>query len=313
MSKPIPMPLNRPWPQLLVCVLLLLIAATSQAGPHSPMLHRVMVHDNIEREFFVFVPDGADAGKPMPVVLAIHGYTSTATGFAASHGMNRHAQANGYIVVYPQGSHFVVDEGVTPYRVTSWNDLAANLSPPNPSAGPHCTATHDPYPCPAECGQCNSCAWTSCYDDLGFIEKVLDTVAAEFSTDTARYYLLGVSNGGMMALRLGCNLSNRFAAVAPIIAQLAPGFECGPTTQLPMLHLAGGEDNTVRIDGKPAGDGFIYATAEATAQTWADALECTDQPAPWSNRYADQGGLQCTAYSQCSVAGQQVVSCGNII
>ncbi|MFT5483191.1 MAG: polyhydroxybutyrate depolymerase [Halieaceae bacterium] len=294
----------------LLLSLLMLVAMTGHTLAENTLQHRTLNFEGIEREYFVYLPGAVKAGKPLPVVLAIHGYTSTATGFAASHGMNLHAEANDYIVVYPQGTHFGVDASAASYRVTSWNDLAANLAPAKD--GPeHCTVDRDPYPCPAECGQCSRCAWTSCYDDVGFLNAVLDKVEAEFSTDTKRYYMLGVSNGGMMALRMACNHSERFAAVAPIIAQLAPGFECGPSTNLPMMHLAGAKDDTVRIDGKPGGDGFIYATAKVTAETWAHALQCKAGPQPWSNALSKQGSLNCTAYSNCAQEGQQVVSCVN--
>lgn len=270
------------------------------------MVRRTISHDGIEREYFVHVPQGS--GDHLPVLIGIHGYTSTATGFAAAHGLNRHADEHGYIAVYPQGSHFLADdEQGQPYRVTSWNDLAANLGPKR--EGPHCVADSDRYPCPAECGECNHCAWTSCYDDVGFIEKMLDAVQSEFQTDSSRYYLLGVSNGGMMTLRLACNLSGRFAAIAPIIGQLAPGYACGPDVDLPMLHLFGGEDNTVRFDGNPGGDGFIYTSAAETAAVWSSALACATGPTAWGNEISQSAGLVCTAYSDCRVDGHEVVSC----
>ena len=270
------------------------------------MLRGTITHDGIEREYFVHVPK--DGGDNLPVVVGVHGYTSTATGFAASHGLNRHADEHGYIAVYPQGSHFVAEgPQESSYRITSWNDLASNLGPKD--KGPHCTVDSVQYPCPPECGECNRCAWTSCYDDVGLIEKILDAVQAEYQTDSSRYYLLGVSNGGMMALRLGCNLSGRFAAVAPIIGQLAPGYACGPGTDLPMLHLFGAEDDTVRFDGKPGGDGFIYTTATETAEVWAAAMACETGPASWENEISNSGGLACTAYSDCRTEGHEVVSC----
>lgn len=149
----------------------------------------------------------------------------------------------------------------------------------------------------------------SCYDDVGFLSRVLNQVEAEFNTDLQRYYLLGVSTGGMMAFRVGCDLSARFAAVAPINGQLAPGYACGPSTDLPMIHLAGGLDNTIRPDGKPGRDGYIYTSGEDSAAVWAKKLQCDTGPAPWSNKLARQSGLSCTAYTDCRVAGQEVVSC----
>lgn len=270
------------------------------------MVRRTLVHDGIEREFFVHVPYGKD--ESLPVVLALHGYTSTATGFQAAHDLNAHADKSGYIIVYPQGSHFVAeDPDGGPYRVTSWNDLAANLG--LKAEGPHCTADAFEYPCPPECGACDRCSWTSCYDDVGFIDRLLDVVHAEFGTDETRTYVLGVSNGAMLALRLGCSRAERFAAVAPIIGQLAPGYACSPAVDLPMLHLYGGKDDTVRFDGQPAGDGFLYTTAESTARVWAGSLACEAGPEAWANATSVEAGLTCTAYSDCRVPGHEVVSC----
>jgi len=274
------------------------------------MLRRTIQHDGIEREYFVHIPDGAIIGEDeLPLVVAVHGYTSTATGFEAAHGLRPHADQHGYIVVYPQGSHFnVTVDDSQQYRVTSWNDLAANL--PETTDGPHCSADSLQYPCPPECADCSRCAWTSCYDDVGFLDKMLNAMQAEFPVDPDRLYLLGVSNGGMMVLRAGCDLSDRFAAVAPIIGQLAPGYDCGPTTDLPMLHLYGGKDETVRYDGKPGKeDGFIYTSAADTAATWAQDMACETGPVPWQSDLSVAAGLVCSAYADCRVAGQEVVSC----
>lgn len=294
-------------------VLLGAVSDSSQsvnASDHGSMLRRTMQHDGIEREYFVHIPAGAVIGAAeLPAVVALHGYTSTATGFQAAHGLNRHADGHSYIVVYPQGSHFSVADGQNrPFLITSWNDLAANQPPT--TAGPHCTADSDRYPCPPECGECTRCGWTTCYDDVGFLSKMLDALETEFPIDKQRLYLLGVSNGGMMTLRVGCDLSGRFAAVAPIIGQLAPGHACGPDTDLPMLHLFGGQDETVRYDGNPGrDDGFIYTSAADTAAEWASAMACRTGPVPWHNEISESAGLVCSAHSDCRVEGHEVVSC----
>ena len=270
------------------------------------MVKKTFTHNGVERDYFVFVPEG-DFTEPLPVVFGIHGYTSTATGFEAVHGINRHAQENHYISVYPQGMHFRVDS----YQITSWNDEAANKagSPTDPL--PHCTADAHQYDCPPDCGSCSRCAWTSCTDDVGFISAVIDRVEVEYDVDPNRFYLLGVSNGGMMTLRLGCDLSHRFAAISPIIAQLAPGFACGPETSLPMLHLFGEQDDTVRSDGKPAADGFMYETPETTLAMWAESLSCEVDASEWSTTVTRENGLVCEGYTDCATKGHQAVSCAD--
>lgn len=284
--------------------------AAGAAAASAPMLRRTIQHDGVEREYFVHLPDQNTGPRArLPVVVGIHGYTSTATGFQLAHDLNRHADKHGYIIVYPQGSHFrAADAQGKPVLITTWNDLTANQ--PQPTAGPHCTDASAHYPCPPECGECGRCAWQSCYDDVGFITKVLDQVQVEFRVDERRVYLLGVSSGATMALRLGCSLSDRFAAIAPIIGQPLPGHACSPFVDTPMLHLFGAKDEVIRYDGKAGqADGFIYTSAADTAAAWAAGLACQAGPNRWQSAISERAGLECTAYSHCRVEGQEVVSC----
>jgi polyhydroxybutyrate depolymerase len=285
---------------------LLVVAVMPQllaADPYPALEHRKFAHDGVQREYFVHVPE-YPAG-PLPVVLALHGYTSTATGFAAFHDLRLHADENAYIVVYPQGTHFVASDTENPYRITSWNLFGVAI--PDSGAGPLCTEEAYEYLVPPDCETSNRCTWASCGDDIGYFEKLLDDVAAEFNTDTNRYYVLGMSNGGMMTLRLGCDMSDRFAAIAPIDAQLANGYNCGPDTDLPMIHLSGGKDDTVRGDGQPGGDGFIYVSIRDTTSIWAKALQCDAHEKPWTSPAAAAAGLECMAFSYFNVGGLVVV------
>lgn len=271
-----------------------------------------MEHDGIEREYLVFRPPGTE-GRPLPLLVALHGYGTTASGFAATYGLNSHAAAHGYTIVYPQGSQFMGRFGEDPdasaVLVTSWNDLASNFTPA-PGAGPHCTEDRYRYPCPPECGSCNHCAWTSCYDDLGFLKRVLEQASARYATDNGRIYLLGNSNGAMMAMRWGCDAPGSFAAVVALIAQMPPGFECTPgKTGLPLLHLAGARDDTVGHDGTATSSGWIFASRDATQAVWAEGMACRGNPLSWRTPLSEAQGLQCKAMVDCPVAGDEVVAC----
>lgn len=276
-------------------------------NPELPaMERRSLVHDGIEREYFVFVPPALkESGAAAPVLIHLHGYTSTATGYQAYHGSNRHAAKAGYIAVYPQGSHFMAGAGDRAFQITSWNDLAGNLT--IPGGRPHCSTEFTPAPCPPECGSCSRCAWTSCYDDAGFLKQVIGDVDKYYNTQPRRRYLLGVSNGAMMALRLACLAPEDFGAVVAVIAQLAPGFACAPKQDLPLLHLAGGRDNTVRPDGG-LGGGYYYESIARTTEVWGDAMDCA-APAVWANNLTRERSLNCEARQNCRIKGQDVISC----
>lgn len=284
----------------------LLLAAQAFAADDA-MQRFVLMHEGIEREYFVHVPRAAEG--PLPVVIGLHGYTSTATGFEHVHNLNKHADANGYLAVYPQSTHFLVEgQSDTPVRITTWNSYGADG--PDPDAPPHCTAGSARYPCPPGCGECHRCQWEPCTNDVEFIDKVLDDLQARFTTDESRYYVLGVSNGAMLTTRIACDLAGRFAAAAPIIGLQPPGHACAPGADLPMLFLMGALDETIRYDGKAGkDDGFIYATLAESARVHAAAMRCETGPQHWSSALAAAAGVECTAYSDCRVPGHEVVSC----
>ncbi len=300
----------------IACVLAMAVVAacTTYTGPSlsgldhelQPMERRAFTHQGVTREYFVFVPpELRDEDVAAPVLFHLHGYTSTATGYQAYHGSNYHAQKAGYIAVYPQGSHFFTGTGEMSQQITSWNDLAGNIELEN--ARRHCPDTLQPAPCPPECDSCTRCAWTSCYDDVGFLKEVATRVDEEFNTDPSRRYLLGVSNGAMMALRMGCARSKLFGAVVAVIGQLAPGHGCAPSSDLPLLHVAGGRDNAVRPDGG-LGSGYYYESVSDTVNIWADAMDCA-APTPLRHPIANSHALDCSSRQNCRTGNQEVVSC----
>ena len=138
---------------------------------------------------------------------------------------------------------------------------------------------------------------------------MLDDVASEFNTDTSRHYLLGNSNGGGMAMRLGCDYPERFAAIGVSIYQMPPGHTCGPKEGLPMLHLYGEKDDGVGHDGTATSSGWIYTSAAKNTSDWSRAMGCKGEPRKWRTAITEAHGLACTAYSDCPSADQEVVSC----
>tara|TARA_B100000497_G_scaffold11469_1_gene13063 strand:- start:8858 stop:10015 length:1158 start_codon:yes stop_codon:yes gene_type:complete len=295
-------------------ILLMLAVLALHIGFAESVRASMVSHDLVfageSRHYFVFVPSSYDIQTPLPVVFGLHGYTSTATGFATAHGLDHHAEKHGYIAVFPQGSSFTANEAETSdsQLITSWNDMAANLADKGDTL--HCVAESFTYPCPPNCESCSSCMWTSCGDDLEYLNRVLADIKARYQTDSSRYYVLGVSNGAMMALRWACDSSEHFAAVASIIGQLAPGFACQPSTKLPLIHLTGALDDVVREDGKPASDGFMYETAEKTQALWATALGCRKKTS-WRSEDPRAQNLNCRAWKDCDAPSHEVVGCSD--
>ncbi len=89
-------------------------------------------------------------------------------------------------------------------------------------------------------------------DDVAFIASLIDEVAATHSIDRRRVYVTGASNGAMMTYRIGCELADRVAAIAPVIGNLPAALPCAPTAPVSVLAINGIDDPLV-----PYAGGFV--------------------------------------------------------
>lgn len=262
--------------------------------------------DGLERDYRLHLPVGYDEDRPVALVLVIHGYTGTAEATENDDtSFRRHADEHGYAVVYPQATGFETGE----VRVTSWNDRACNASP-GPE-GSTCTDDADDYPTPPEC-EPRECDWCSCYDDVGFIDALLDAIESTVCVDLDRVFATGISNGGMFVHRLGCDLSARFAAIAPVAGTLARGFNCAPgaNAKISLLNIYGTRDDVVRFDGAPSSDGFLYTPTEQVIAAWAGPRSqgCAGENSHYETSMDGVEGWSCLQRAGCST-GAEIVDC----
>ncbi len=172
-------------------------------------------HDGRQRTFRVYMP--ANKQSPLPLLVALHG--GGGTGVQMEHmtqrGFNRIADRDGVVIVYPDG----VGKG--------WNDGRSDL---------------------------RSEAVREQVDDIGFLRALPQAIAALHPVDLKRVYATGMSNGGLMSHRLGCDAADIYAAVAPVTAnlsaQLAP--RCKPSQPVSVAIINGTDDPLMPWDG-----GFI--------------------------------------------------------
>lgn len=147
-------------------------ASTLPAGNHSLSLE----HDGVVRTYLVHVPRGLDPAAPAAMVVDLHGLTSSASAQAALSGWRAKADAEGFIVVHPQGLD------------SSWN------------GGELC------------CGA----SLRNDVDDEGFIRALVAQMQLDSCVDPRRVYATGLSNGGAMSHLLACSAADIFAATAPV-------------------------------------------------------------------------------------------------
>jgi polyhydroxybutyrate depolymerase len=279
---------------------------TPPLRPGETVVRKVQVGE-LEREYRVHLPTDYDSATAVPLVLAIHGYTGTAEALENEEtSLSRHADEHGYVVAYPQATGFEVDGRM----ITSWNDLACNASP-GPE-GSICTEDADDYPTPPECGEPRECDWCSCHDDIGFVGELLDELEADLCVDLDRVYAIGMSNGAMFVHRLGCDLSRRFAAIAPVAGTIARGFNCAPphSPKISMINIYGTRDTAVPFDGAASADGFLYTPTSQVVAAWAapDSQHCRTEDSPYPTSGDGMQGFQCIQRAECET-GAEVVDC----
>jgi polyhydroxybutyrate depolymerase len=103
-------------------------------------------------------------------------------------------------------------------------------------------------------------------DDLAFIEALLDRLGEEPCATAGRVFVTGVSNGGGMTARIGCELSDRVAAIAPVAGGYKSLPACRPSRPIPVLEIHGMDDPVVPYRGVPPerrGDVVRYLRAWA--------------------------------------------------
>ena len=115
-------------------------------------------------------------------------------------------------------------------------------------------------------------------------EAVLDAVIATWCVDPARVYSTGVSGGARHSSRLGCELSNRIAAIAPVSGVDFPPDGCPGARRVPVVAIHGTDDRFLPFDGA------IAAVAGWAAHNGCDGSPVTEPLAP---------GLTLRRYEHC--------------
>jgi polyhydroxybutyrate depolymerase len=88
-------------------------------------------------------------------------------------------------------------------------------------------------------------------DDVGFIEELIEQLATVACVDPRRVFAVGVSNGGGLAARVGCELSPRVTGIVVVAGGFGGLPECRPTRPVSVLEIHGSNDATVPYRGDP--------------------------------------------------------------
>ena len=171
---------------------------------------QTIVHDGINREYVLYIPNSYDGTSAVPVLFNFHGFGGSASEFMNFADMRAEAESDTFILAYPQGS--CLDGS------SHWNAC--------PTGGDN----------------------KSNADDFGFIESMINEISSQYNVDMERIYTAGYSNGGMMAYGLANYKSDLFAAVASVSGAMLDCI--GSTSHpMPVVHLHGTSDGVLPYNG----------------------------------------------------------------
>ena len=222
----------------LLAVLILSCKKTSRELYNNDLNVRRIQHDGITREYTLYMPESYNGSTKVPLLFNFHGHGSKIKDLIIVADMRSVAEANNFILVYPQGSLL--------NGFSHWN-----ACPPG--------------------GDNKSNA-----DDLGFIESLIYGLLSDYNIDMERIYVAGYSNGGMMAYGLANYKSNLIAAVASVSGAMLDC--TGPTNHpMPVVHLHGTADEVLSYTGGNAG-GNEFSSAQSTLDYWINFNNTTTTP-----------------------------------
>ena len=195
---------------ILIAGLLALPLAVSAQAPVNAP--SALVHKGAKRTYQLFDPKMVE--RPALVIM-LHGGGGNAANAVNMSQFNALAAKEGFIVAYPDGS------GRMYPNLLTWN-----------------------------AGHCCAYAMEQKVDDVGFISALIDKLVTERKVDPSRVYVTGMSNGAMMSHRLGIELSDKVAGIAPVVGALF-GDERPPKGPVPAMIIVGAEDKIVPGKGGP--------------------------------------------------------------
>ena len=192
-----------------------------------------------KRQYLIHTPANWDRQAPIPLLIALHGGGGNARQFCHYSGFDSLSDHYNFAVIYPNALH------------KHWNDERGDL---------HLTNKLE-----------NA-------DDIGFLTALIDSFVTQTPIGKFQVVLTGISNGGIMSIRLALEHPDKYSGIAPIASSMSQSLyekvSGKPPVSLPeMLIINGTSDPLVPYNG---GDIMVLGKArgkvigtKSTLDFWA--------------------------------------------
>ena len=227
-------------------------------------INATMVWDGVTRYYELFVPGALPANPPL--LMMLHGTTfdsPPANPSTTNWEWQSYANQYGFILVQPASTY---NPGTGQWN---WNDYFM-----------------DAAFAPGEGGTCTSPPATACPDDAGFLRQLIVNLTSQYNLNPDMIFVTGMSSGAQMAQRVGVEISDLVAAIAPTSGQMegqqsAPPPVLGPGNALAPISVQewhGTADNNLTPCGYKttlySGVKFYLDTVDDTFNYWVTQNQC---------------------------------------
>ena len=260
----------------------------------------------VERDFIIQIPPGYDGNTPLHMLFDIHWYGGSASNHFDMSPFTQMALDKNFISVLPNSMHDTASGS------GSWN-CSSTIGP----LGPICDTNRDEWgynecfdSCPL-CDQRTSCDWTTCYDDIGFLEHVQELVLSQWCVDMDNMHWSGISNGGMLGWHVAASATKamNFKTFHTVAASPNYGFGMPPFGSVPsfsIIDMHGEKDTLIPVNENsstgPSPDGELmsrsgsyYLPKAKLMAFWGLAMNCEETEFVYNTPYDGQYGLICMA------------------
>lgn len=238
---------------LLVVVFFSGCTSFNRSPSNQTSIEQSLSFDGRIRTYRLHLPSGYNDLEELPLVIVLHGGLGNSIHMEGITRMSEKADEENFIVVYPNGTASL-------QNMFTWN-----------------------------AGFCCAYAYENEADDVGFIRTLIEKLETTLNIDTHRIYITGFSNGGMLTYRIGSELSDIIAAIAPVAGSIggiatrnSPLWTIPePDLSVPVIAFHGREDTILPYNGgEPTTElgAFSYLSVNDSISFWVEHNNCTTIP-----------------------------------